>query len=77
MSIRGLCPKCGETKRLTRHHIFPKRHFGAGHKFLFLLCRECHNELELDIPQTKVLTKIEYYQIIIRFLNRGKIKQKG
>jgi len=73
MHVKGICPKCGKDMKLTKHHILPKRHFGGrNNNLLFFLCRQCHSKLELDISQTKILTTLEYYQIIIRFLNRSK-----
>jgi hypothetical protein len=45
------CPCCGEVKPMTKHHIFPVRHFGRkNNTFIFMLCRECHSELERYIP---------------------------
>jgi len=72
MRIMGICPKCGKDMKLTKHHILPKRHFGSKSKRLLFICRECHSDLETLIPLTKVLTELEYFQIIIRFLNRSK-----
>ena len=39
------CPKCKIEKRMTRHHVFPRRHFGNSRE-IFLLCRDCHDKLE-------------------------------
>lgn len=70
---KGVCPKCGVVKPLTRHHILPKRLFGSqGNRDIFLLCRECHSELELLIPLRTKKEDIFYYQIVFKFLNGGK-----
>ena len=45
------CPCCDFVGILTKHHIYPKRHYGKHHSTaLFWLCRICHNELETHIP---------------------------
>ena len=69
MVTLGICPKCGVNQKLTKHHIVPVRHGGRKKQVLFI-CRECHNELEKVIPQKPILEDIEYYKIVIRFLNR-------
>ena len=68
--IHALCPKCGVVKKLTKHHVLPKRHFGAKGK-KFFLCRKCHDELEKLIPYKK-MKNIFYYKIIVEFLNGTK-----
>ena len=66
-----MCPKCHRNVRLTRHHILPKRFFkGSGDRIL--ICRLCHDELELRIPQKTKLTEEEYYQILYKFLKEDK-----
>lgn len=74
------CPKCGCNKRLTRHHIFPKRHFKSNE--VILLCRECHDKLESIINDAeylfgngrrKKMKRMTYYEILVRFI-RGKEK---
>ena len=72
------CPKCKEVKPMTRHHIKPVRHFGRGkqNSEIFLLCRECHNQLETLIP-FEVMKLEFYYYIIIVFLLIGKPTEKG
>lgn len=51
----GECPKCHCVKKLTRHHIYPKRHRRSWRKWqrkeTVLICRDCHDELELRIPR--------------------------
>ena len=42
---RKVCPKCGKLKKLTKHHILPKRYFDNETDTLYI-CRECHNLLE-------------------------------
>lgn len=64
----GKCSGCNEHKPLTKHHIFPRRHYGRQHnKFIFLLCRSCHNELEKRIP-LELIPKRFYVSILITFL---------
>lgn len=66
------CPKCGEEKPMTRHHVYPKRFFGTRYSnSLYLLCRECHNELEKYIPQQELMPKAFYLAIIEVFLKGG------
>jgi len=60
------CPGCGEHCKMTRHHIYPRRHFGNGKKNsqVFLLCQQCHCELERLIPYE--VMPLEFYQAVIR-----------
>jgi 5-methylcytosine-specific restriction endonuclease McrA len=65
------CPKCRAELPMTRHHIYPKRHFGGGGgKDIFLLCRDCHDELERWIPQHQVMPREFYPAIIYAFTNQ-------
>lgn len=67
----GLCPKCLCIKKLTRHHLFPVRHFGDGPRSPILhLCRGCHDEIERLIPYIK-LSPREYMRIARDFLTGG------
>lgn len=52
MLKKGVCPKCNEIKQLTKHHIYPKRHFGKGRKNnkTIRICRSCHDDIERLIP---------------------------
>ena len=65
--IAGYCPKCGLVKRLTKHHIYPQRFFGKEGPTK-LLCRDCHDELELIIPDLIKLSKRRYWEIYYDFL---------
>ena len=59
------CPKCHIEKKMTKHHVFPKRHFGTkDNKKVFLLCRDCHDKLERLIP-FEVMPK-EFYPAVIK-----------
>ena len=60
------CPKCGKEKAMTRHHIYPIRHFGKGkhNKELYLLCRTCHDNLERLIPFE--VMPVEFYSAVIQ-----------
>jgi hypothetical protein len=68
----GRCPKCAQTKRLTRHHVFPKRFFPEqwGGGITVWLCRECHTLLEYEIPYNQALSKESYLIHLIDFLTR-------
>ena len=62
------CPKCHELKPMTRHHILPKRIYGRNqNKHIFLLCRRCHNALELRIPLGRIPRRF-YFSILLTFL---------
>lgn len=69
MPIYGICPKCGELKYLTRHHIFPKRfYFKQKHPPIIHICRFCHNEIERLIPVEQKLPRGAYLRIVKEFL---------
>ena len=54
MQPYGLCPKCLAMAYLTRHHIYPRRHFRRQRNPACVhLCRVCHDELERRIPIEK------------------------
>lgn len=48
----GVCPKCREHKKLTRHHVYPKTHYGPQGE-TELICRDCHDDLEYLIQETE------------------------
>lgn len=66
------CPCCGEVKKQSGHHIFPRRFYGRGHKnnHLFLLCEECHRELETYIPQYQKMPHAFYQAILDVFIEK-------
>ena len=64
MQHRGICPKCLQMARLTKHHIFPKKYFKKKHIPVLFLCRTCHDDLERLYPLRK--TKKDYYIEIVR-----------
>jgi len=72
--MKGICPKCLVNKKLTKHHIYPKRYKKRGNKDVKYLCRSCHDELEVDIMLQEIkskslpLDKKEYLQILNEFL---------
>ncbi len=67
----GLCPKCLEYKRLTRHHILPRRIFRKQRSPPILdLCRDCHDILENKIPY-KRKSKSFYFNVAKNFLQEG------
>jgi hypothetical protein len=74
-SHAGSCPVCKqdycEKNWRTRHHILPKRFFhGVGG--LYILCRKCHNKLELLIPVKRRLEEYEYREILFLFIKNEK-----
>lgn len=54
MRKTGICKKCKKHKKLTKHHIFPSRHFKRRNNHFEFLCRECHDDLETLIPYRKM-----------------------
>lgn len=61
---KGVCPKCMKSGYLTEHHVFPKRFFGKrNNDSILLLCRKCHDKIELLIPYSDKLTQEEYTEI--------------
>jgi hypothetical protein len=66
-----ICPKCKEICRGTKHHCLPKRHYRRQKNTpILLLCRRCHDKLELMIPFNKQ-PKEFYYEVINTFLEGG------
>ena len=64
----GVCPKCCEIKRLTKHHVFPKRYYRRNQKPVCMwLCRTCHDQLELMIPLER-MGKGFYLTVVKRFM---------
>lgn len=59
------CSNCGTKRKLTRHHIFPKR-FYHGDGPVMILCRYCHDELELKVPFEKQSISF-YYGVATAF----------
>ena len=58
----GLCEFCGKySKRLDPHEIFggSNRKRSIEHKFVKLLCRECHDDKDV-IKQLRIETQKEY-----------------
>ena len=43
----SVCHRCARKKTLTRHHCLPK-HFHPRHNIVIPLCKECHDELNVD-----------------------------
>lgn len=68
----GICPKCLEIKHLTKHHCFPKRFFPKQPKPVCLwICRDCHSDLEREIPYRKKMSRDFYLKVVRDFLKRG------
>lgn len=69
------CPVCGKKKRLTTHHILPRRFFGRE-PYIYRLCRECHDELELKwIPTCPILEPSMYWDLLEQFLIFHEVKK--
>ncbi len=69
MSIRGkICPVCNKNKKLTRHHILPKRFFGKKkyRKEILMVCRKCHDRIEMNIPRGPLRIQSDkfYYRVL-------------
>ena len=70
MARKVECPRCHEIKPVSRHHIFPVRFFGNGHRNneKIALCWDCHMELEDMIPVDEEMPRSFYRQIVEEFL---------
>jgi hypothetical protein len=66
----GLCPRCLRIRGLSKHHAFPRRFFGNGNgnQSTLFLCGECHDEIEVIIPQSFRLSKEQYLELHRQFL---------
>lgn len=66
----GRCPACRKIVPLSRHHVMPIRHYGKGkhNEHIVLLCRPCHNELEILIPLKERLPTWKYFAIVAKFI---------
>ena len=65
---KQICPKCGYFRFMSSHHIYPRRYFGKGNKNnnILLICRFCHDKLEILIPFKK-MSKEFYEQVVKKF----------
>ena len=64
--MHPLCPTCGKARPLTRHHVYPVRHYGRKNNVhYFYLCRQCHDQLERYIPIHQKMPD-EFYPAIVR-----------
>ena len=68
------CPSCSNLRRLTRHHVIPRR-WKTGSTTTVLFCRECHDEVEKVIYARERqnrgrLEAREYWLIVQRFTRR-------
>jgi len=71
--VRKVCPKCKQYKPMTRHHIYPKCFYGKEkNDTVFLLCRDCHTELEKNIPSFRMPHSF-YPNVVLAFI-KGKEK---
>ena len=58
----GICPKCFQVRKLTRHHALPKRYFGDTNHKLWI-CRDCHDEIEKILPLNIKYEHEQYIEI--------------
>lgn len=56
------CDKCGAEKKLTRHHIIPKRVKKSLRNNVSILCRTCHDLIDKQTFVTKIGDNL--YEII-------------
>lgn len=80
MPTVAICCGCWQAQQLTKHHVFPKRHF-PDLDIVVLICRECHNGLELEIYNEEQehggkLPKHRYPQILMSFI-QGRIHKSA
>ncbi len=68
--MKGLCPHCLSIGRLTKHHIYPKRHYNKKNAPVLWLCEDCHKEIEKIIPNKKT-KKHELLALTIKFLGEN------
>jgi len=75
--VKRVCPRCHQLRHLTDHHILPKHVFGLGGHTVEI-CRECHNELEIQIARLErvILSKFPgAFVILVRqFLKDASIE---
>ena len=68
----GVCTKWLKLKHLTKHHIYPKRHYNKP--VYCYLCRKCHDALERIITtREKINGKLhrnDYLDIVINFVSK-------
>ena len=67
--IKGICPKCHLFKKLTSHHIWPRRIYGEN-RHIIKLCRQCHDQIERLIPYRR-MSKPFYKRVLKEFLKGG------
>lgn len=66
------CQKCGTHRKLTRHHVLPRRFFGVNGPCC-VLCRKCHDLIEKLIPEKELQTIRFYWTTLFRFLERDRV----
>lgn len=72
--MKERCLKCRQKKILTRHHILPRRFYGSPPDApILLICRSCHDDLEILIPQQPKMERHQYWIILFQFLNRSRV----
>ena len=63
MVKRGICPVCGKQITLTRHHVFKScvwRCRPETQGRILLVCRRCHDAIEIEITRRENLILREY-----------------
>ena len=72
----GICPKCFQVRKLTRHHVLFKKFYGHTDCVL-LICRDCHDEIHSFISAEHKFSKEEYFQIHRAWLEGKNILTRG
>lgn len=68
--IYGMCCKCFDITKLTRHHIYPRRFFPNSKKVCFL-CRQCHSDFHQLLPMDKKRPARFYEEFLRAWLKGG------
>jgi len=67
--MKAKCKKCGKEKRITVHHVLPRRFYSTEKVNATIeLCWDCHMELEKLIP-FKQMPRNFYYCVLVEFLS--------
>lgn len=72
---RVLCPKCGEVRKRSGHHMFPRKFFPNSTTLLYL-CKPCHRQLHNILPMDKKY-KTQFYVDFVKAWLKGGIMVKG
>ena len=56
MKPREKCPKCGQIRYMTKHHV--KDELGRKTGEIEKMCRDCHDDVEADYNKRGIATAI-------------------